>query len=307
MFLAATGCAGPGASVTQDAPEAEARWPVYDLTNAQEFILLPPGDVRFDASALLRLPDGSMLTGNDRGPQLYTIRFSGESRSIPLQPYTNCFWNLQPAPTPGRKTRIDAEGLALDDHGRLYLCEEDQRTIFRCDANGETVERLKIDWTPVQRYFSSTDRNASFEGIAWGGGRLYVANERATPVISVVDPASLKVIGHFQVYPQTVSLLGTHYSDLSWHGGRLYVLCRQHRVILEVDPTSQSVVAEYNYRELEDALKYRKELPAGLMEGLSVDDQYFWVVTDNNGWGRPGKAGKRPTLLKCPRPEPTSK
>jgi hypothetical protein len=41
----------------------------------------------------------------------------------------------------------------------------------------KTVERLNVDWSPVEKYFSS-DRNAAWEGIAIHGSTMYVANER---------------------------------------------------------------------------------------------------------------------------------
>jgi hypothetical protein len=49
---------------------------------------------------------------------------------------------------------------------------------------------------------------------------------------------------------------------------------------------------------------YRTAFPTGTMEGLAVDEKYFWLVTDNNGLGRikfPRDA--RPTLFRCPRPK----
>jgi hypothetical protein len=40
------------------------------------------------------------------------------------------------------------------------------------------------------------------------------------------------------------------------------------------------------------------------MEGLAVDKNYFWLVTDNNGWVRKKfPDDSRPTLFKCARPD----
>jgi len=67
------------------------------------------------------------------------------------------------------------------------------------------------------------------------------------------------------------------------------------------------VVAEYDYRELEDRLSYRTGLPLGIMEGLAVDSEYIWLATDNNGAERKGAKGDtRPTLIKCRRPDLSS-
>src|SRR5262249_44263799 len=154
--------------------------------------------------------------------------------------------------------------------------------ILRCDPKAEKDERLSIDWTPVKDYFS-TDPNASFEGIAVGVQRLYVAHERSTPVIIVVDLASLKVVEDFSVCRRASSLLGLCYSDLSWYDGKLWVLCRQHYVVLEVDPVTHAVLAEFDYRHLEEQMGYKKSLPVGMMEGLAVDHDFIWLVIDNNG------------------------
>ncbi len=294
LFLA--GCASPPKPVTT----AHAQ---YTLHAEQVTLMNLPNGKQFDASGLLLTPAGDLLTVNDRGPTLYRIEFLPNRAEATLIPLTNCFTPAQLAPFAKEKNgHYDCEGIAQDGQGRLYICEEANRWILRCDPKANRVERLPIDWSPVKNYFSS-DPNASFEGIAIGNGKLYVANERSNPVIIVVDLRSLKIVDHFQVYPQKFSLLGTHYSDLSWYQGKLFVLCRQHRVVLQVDPDTHAVLAEYDYRDLEDHLNYIKQFPVGVMEGLAVDRDYIWLATDNNGFGRHAHPEDiRPTLLKCPRP-----
>jgi hypothetical protein len=198
---------------------------------------------------------------------------------------------------------LDCEGIARDEEGRLYLCEESQRWILRCTPGGDKVERLPIDWSPVRGFFTRIDPNASFEGLTIGEGKLFVANERSSPLIIVADLKHLKVKEHFVVYPSSPSLLGTHYSDLAWFDRRLWVLLRHDRVVLEVDPRRKRVIAEYDYRVAEDRLGYRKYLPTGLMEGLWVDEEFIWLLTDNNGLGHAdAPKDTRPTLVKCKRP-----
>jgi hypothetical protein len=298
VWLWAAGCA------SRPVPPSTS-WPRYVLRAEQVVQLNPPQGERFDASGLLLLPDGELLTLNDRGPTLYRIEFLDGTNAADLLPLTDCFAPQQLAPLrPERADPFDCEGIARDTQGRLYLCEEFNRWVLRCDPKLARVERLPIDWSPVQGSFSHVDRNASFEGIAVGGKRLYLANERTSPVIIEVDLGSLRVTDHFAVYPARTSLLGTHYSDLAWHDGRLYVLCRQHRVVLEVDPRNHCVLAEFDYRALEDQLDYLKQFPAGVMEGLAVNRNFIWLVTDNNGFGRTRfPKDLRPTLLKCPRPD----
>jgi len=286
-------------------PIPETLWPQHTLKADRVTILNPPGGGRFDASGLLWTKAGMLLTVNDRSPGLYQVETPGGRVESGLQPLAHCFTPEQLVPLAAlKKDHYDCEGIAQDEQGRLYVCEEMNRWILRWDPKAGRVESLPIDWAPVRDFFSGVDANASFEGIAIGEGRLYVANERTAPVIIVVDLARLKVTGHFTVQPRQNSFFGTHYSDLSWFDGKLWVLCRQHRIVLEVNPRTQQVLAEYHYRAVEDQLGYRTTLPVGIMEGLAVDRDYIWLLTDNNGLERKGTHDDiRPTLVRCPRPQ----
>lgn len=257
---------------------------------------------RFDASALA-WKEGQLLTVNDRGPELYQIVL-GEENEATLRK-TKFFSSTQVTEaSPRRNRRHDGEGIALDPAGNLYLSEESQRVIYRSSPSGGKVEALPIDWSAARKYFLG-GMNASFEGVAIGGGKIYVANERETPRILVVDLASLKLEGDFFVDSLGFALGGPHYSDLAFSGGSLFVLDRNHRCILEVDPETRKVTAEYSYASMEIAEEhaYMTQFPTGTMEGLAVDDRYFWLITDNNGLGRyQAKTDTRPTLFRCARP-----
>ena len=272
---------------------AEESWPVHALTNAQVIVLNTQG--RFDASGLLHTQAGEWLTVNDRGATLYSISVpSGDVVAL-----TNAF-TREHLSSLAKGGRYDCEGIAEDAQGRIYLCEETDRWILRWDRKRNIVERLPIDWSAANRFFS-IDRNASFEGIAVGGDKLYVANERMAPRILVVDLRTLKLVDDFVVEPKTFNLLGLSYSDLSWFGGHLYVLCRQNQVVLEVQPETRKVLAEFDYKSLEENLGFQKEFPVGYMEGLAVDRDFIWLLIDNNGAERKG-GDARPVLLKCRRP-----
>ena len=82
------------------------------------------------------------------------------------------------------------------------------------------------------------------------------------------------------------------------------MLCRQHRVILKVDPRTHHVLEEFDFRDIEESLGYRTGLPVGIMEGLAVSKDDLWIATDNNGDPR-GRTGNdiRPTLVRCKRPD----
>ncbi|HXJ62009.1 MAG TPA: esterase-like activity of phytase family protein [Verrucomicrobiae bacterium] len=305
FLLAATLSLGSGCATNPAPPQTGLSWPHYRLLAEQTTRLNSPQKDRFDASGLLITPAGEMLTmRNNHDSLLYRIEFlpgGAEARLVPLE---GCFATARLKELDPSPHEFDCEGIAQDPQGRYYMCEERRRWILRCDPKTGQTERLPIDWSSVQDYFNKIDRNASFEGIAIGNGKLYVANERNDPVIIVVDLASWRVKRHFTVYPTKSSFFGTHYSDLCWAENKLWVLCRQHRVVLEVNPDTRKVIAEFDYGDLEESLGYRTNLPVGIMEGLAIDATSIWLVTDNNGLPR-GRTGHdiRPTLVRCARPD----
>ncbi len=282
-------------------------WPCYQLSAEKSWQLDLPQGERFDASALLLRKGGELLTVNDRGAAVYKIQFASNAPSARLVCLTNCFAAARLARFDREKVdRYDCEGLAQDSRGWIYLCEEANRWILRCDPKTGEVERLAIDWAPVKQYFHPSDRNASFEGIAIGGGKLFVANERQEGRIIVVDLKSLKIVDDFTVRPSKTQMQDIHYSDLSWHDGALFALLRDNRVVVKIDPRNHRVLAEYSFYAMEQQpdLIYRTTYPTSTMEGLAVDKDFFWLVTDNNGWGRKQfPDDKRPTLFKCRRPD----
>jgi hypothetical protein len=261
----------------------------------------------FEASALLLTPEGDLLTVNNRGPEVFKVLLPSQPGEADLLMDRTAFPRAQlqhVAPTP--VGRYDCEGLARDDQERLYLCEESQRWILRWDPRTKNTARLNIDWSPAQSFFSRKNRNASFEGVAVGRNRLYVANERERGRIIEVDLNTLKVLDTFEVRTHWRSPWDTHYSDLCWFDDHLYVLCRESRVVVQVDPTSRAVKAEYDFSAIErnPEWRYRTRVPfAGIMEGLAVDARHIWLVTDNNNLPRERyPEDRRPTLFRCPNP-----
>jgi hypothetical protein len=299
-FLAMSGRVGGG--------ERTKAPPRYSLHADKIVQLNLPGGQRFDASGLFLTPAGELLTESDRGAGVYRIEFLPGDQAADLNRLPNCFTTEQLAPLAKEKVgRYDCEGVTEDEQGRIYLCEEANRWILRFDPKTQTVERLNIDWSPVQKYFSE-DRNASFEGIAVHDGKLYVANERKRGRLIVVNLATLQIVDHFVVQPHGLQDRDVHYSDLSWFDGALFVLLRESHVILKVNPLNHRVLAEYYYLEMENApdVAYNTvyHYPFGTMEGLAVSRDYFWLVTDNNGLGRlKYPRDIRPTLFRCPRPD----
>ncbi len=287
-------------------PVSTQTWPTYTLKALRSYPLNPPQGQRYDASALLITAKSNLLTINDKDGILSQIVLDEKEQDGTLMPLVNVFSSRQLSGLSNEKiVHYDGEGIAQDEQGRLYICEEANRWILQFDPQNSKVTRLPIDWSPVKKYFSD-DPNASFEGIAIGDGKLYVANERKTGRIIVVDLGTLKVIDDFSVRPKNSQARDIHYSDLCWHKGFLYALLRESSIVLKVNPADKRVLAQYSFYDLEREkdVAYTNPFPTSMMEGLAVDDQYIWLLTDNNGLPRiRHPLDIRPILFKCLRPD----
>jgi hypothetical protein len=279
----------------------------YALRRATHWWIELPHGTRFDASGLCLTPAGDLLVVADRGPQIYRIERPAQGDTAHLALVAGDPATADPS---WRRWlnfgRLDCEGLAADDQGRVYLCEESRRLVLRFTPATGSLESVAVDWSPVANRFSKTDANASFEGIAVGDGRLYLANERQPPLLLSFDLETGRLIESWTAEPKSRGLGPLHYSDLSWRDGHLFVLLRHQRAILELEPLRRTVLAQYDFGEIENAaeLRYRRRYPTGVMEGLAVGADCFWLASDNNGEPRvAAPEDRRPVLLCVPRPE----
>jgi hypothetical protein len=273
----------------------------------QSWSLQPPTSERFDASALLLQTNGSLLTLNDKRAGLYRIDLPPSGSVAALVRLPGAFEPDALDAAVGRKARnYDLEGLAEDNQGRWYTCEESTRLVFRYNPQNQQTEVLRFDWSPVQRWFSRGG-NSSWEGIAVAGETLYLANEREVGRIVVASLANRTVTGSFSVAPPDRPARDVHYSDLCWFQNHLWVLCRESHCVLQVNPQTERVVAAFDYSHIERDPQhgYLNPLPYGFVEGLAVASEVLWLVVDNNGIGRiSNPQDSRPSLWKCEIPPP---
>lgn len=296
--VAAANPANPAPAPTPPPPRHELRADAWWLLN------LPEGR-RLDASGLLRLPSGAWWTVNDQQPEVFEFTLPESGRNLDLSPVPDLLSPDQRAALPPHP-RLDLEGLARDPQGRTLLCDEANRWILRWDPRTSNLERLEIDWSPVAHWFHPTDRNASFEGLAVMGDRLFVANERQSGRLIEIHLPTLQVVDSFTVAPSGSLDPDTHFSDLHAFDGSLWALLRDVRKILRIDPHTRQVLTEFDYERVEiaSAVAYGSFIAPGFMEGLVVDAEAIWLLTDNNGLTRRSQASDtRPTLFRCPRPD----
>lgn len=278
----------------------------HTLVVTERWLLNPPGQERFDASALLRRKDGHLYTLTDKSAGWYRIdRLTNGTADLVRDPQWFTRAQME-ALAVGKTGHWDLEGIAEGPDGCLYFCEELNRWVLRADPRSGRLERLEINWEPVRKWFSA-DLNSSWEGIAAGtDGRLYLANEWRLGRIVVVDLGTRQVVDDFKVSPPGRVARDNTYSDLCWYAGDLWVLCRQARHVLRVDPITHRVLADFDYTNIELSPEhgYASFIPYGQFEGLAVDAENIWLLIDNNGSARLARRDDpRPTLFRCARPD----
>src|SRR4051794_34771631 len=100
-------------------------WPAYTLKAERSWLLNLPNGRDFGASGLLLMTNGDLLTVSDRSPTLYRIQFPTNGDAADLLALPDVFTTSQLRKYAREKFGYyDTEGIAQDNRGRLYICEE---------------------------------------------------------------------------------------------------------------------------------------------------------------------------------------
>jgi DNA-binding NtrC family response regulator len=198
----------------------------------------------------------------------------------------------------------DTNGNKLETAKRLGI---GRQTLYNKIKMYGMVERLNVDWSPVGKvFFQRPQRRVGRHHHS----RLDDVCGQRTQKGPPHRRRSQHAQGDGQLCRarQPQQWYEPHYSDLCWFDGALYALMREDHVILKIDPATHLVLAEYNFAKMENdpEVAYHKVVPlvVGVMEGLAVDKNYFWLCTDNNGLSRKKYPGDtRPSLFQCRRPD----
>ncbi|MBC77147.1 MAG: hypothetical protein CME64_14140 [Halobacteriovoraceae bacterium] len=214
------------------------------------------------------------------------------------------------------KAPWDLEGGASCDSS-IYLVNEQLREVMLVKDN--KIKRVDINFEQAfKEYgapFEESPSNAGFEGLAVDceNQRLYVAQERAPRAIAVVNLKTNKVE---KVTTTEITKDNIHpdYADLFFTDNHLYVLERNTRKILKLDPKDLKLKDTVSYTRLTDQLQtkelYSTDKPFGLAEALTMDDKHIYLGMDNNQLDISNKAklilsinGNSSAILKFKRPE----
>lgn len=249
-------------------------------------------DKLFEPSALCTDDKGNIYTVSDKlSTGIYRIWQNGDKYQANEDINTNNTQILKLRLK--KKNRFDFEGLEYFN-GLFYVADERDRKVFTIDKSGN-IKDLEID---INGYMNSNnignkESNSGLEGLTIDPNKkkMYLMKERQESAILVVDMNTNKIEKHFRIsIPGNVEPALT---DASFYNGFLYVLVRSHRQILKVNPENGEVISIYDYRKYEEDPQYvYRKVPQwfgsadedgyGVMEGLLVTKDSFYVASDNN-------------------------
>lgn len=309
-----------------------ARYPLY-----------AKGISRFDASGLTFVPARKrLLTVNDKLSrlQLFSIplvplsknsspNLTRGNKPILLQP--DVLGKYKHAGSLGRQLQrrvlgLDLEGLSVcGDH--LLAVSENQSAFFRIHPKTGKTTRHTLDLKPYLLQTAKRNRplpylprayNAGFEGLVCVPSlqRLFVIQERSPRLILIAklpktwrEGQRLTILDHFDLprfsLPQRIGRYpcGPDFSGAAFSQGFLYVIYRNARLVLKVDPKTRKLSAARSYMHAIRGL-YQRRKPFGLAEGIALSKDRLWLILDNNARARlRNLRDRRPVLLEFARPK----
>ncbi len=242
--------------------------------------------------------------------QLYTVsdkhdtvifRIIFNENNAVLQPYLT----FNP-PDPHNRGWFDFEGITMDDKGNFYLISETRFKILQVRADGSVVYWI----TPSIRPFGENEglfqvHNAYGEGITFISPNKFIicAERQPRGMIEInlqSSPASIMAHRCEESkfgFPPGVS---TDFAGLFYFKDALYVLQRNAYLIsqLTVDERGCSEGPGWSYHHIvtRDEFRYT-DMQYGHAEGLAIDENYFYIILDNNGDPRKTDSEDRRPLL----------
>lgn len=158
----------------------------------------------------------------------------------------------------------DWEGVTVNRADRtVFLSEERERAVYVLNADRKGVTKLTSIEVP-----ESTDDNRGFEGIAFGNGNLYLANQALPKRVFVWSLKEEKVISSFDIE------FATYLSDIFYddRDGSLWITDSKKQALTNIRPDG-SVIGSYD-------ISFVKK-----PEGFCIDtvQKTFWFCCDSTG------------------------
>lgn len=208
----------------------------------------------------------------------------------------------------------DFEGITCDETGTFFLASETHSRILKIAADGKKTVWITPDLQPAgQKAGLMVDYNAGLEGICrLAENKFIVCAERQDRGFLEIDLTSVPAF--VRAYPSEQSKfkftrgIRKDFSGLYFYKNTVYVLQRNAFIITKFKRDKNNYLVEtdgWSYRHIETMPSYRyADMTYGKAEGLCIDDQYVYIIIDNNGDHRAGHPGdRRPLLMVFERPE----
>ena len=155
----------------------------------------------------------------------------------------------------------DWEGLAMDrSTGTIYICAERERKIYKVDMGSGTATLVLAGINE-----GSAD-NRGYEGLAYGDGKFFIANQEKPKRIYTYDVASGQLLSSVDLdFPAFLSDLC--YDD---RDGTLWLTDSKRQVLSNIK-TDGTIIAQYDISFVQKP------------EGFCLDTAHglFWFVCDN--------------------------
>jgi hypothetical protein len=234
----------------------------------------------------LTIRDGALLTVSDRHDDaIYRIEW--DETHAALSPYLE-FPRPQSLPP---RSRLDFEGITADDDGNFYLVSETYCRILRISADGRRAQWASPELWDVGRSAGLFQvKNAYLEGIALvEKGRFLLCAEREPRGILEADfnrtPPFFRAVncdGSRFPFPAGTA---TDFADICFHDGTVYVLQRNAFMVTSLRLTMEGCeeVDGWSYGHVEKDPRWEYEdMRYGHGEGLTMDEDYIYIILDNN-------------------------
>ncbi len=209
---------------------------------------------------------------------------------------------------------LDLEGLTVVDNEFFIVSEVHHKLI--------SVKNQQLAWVPeIGGVYADAFKaglfqlyNAGMEAAIYLGGQTFLLSVERQPrgLVEVTFDQDFKTIikQTNQVFDDSkYPLVETRKPDLAglyYHNGIVYALHRNAYVIHELIKDEQGIYQEgqaWSYEHIvKDPAYAYQDMRFGHAEGLAVDDDYFYLILDNNNNPRLNNVNdKRPLLIKAKR------
>lgn len=258
------------------------------------------GPVNFQPSGLAIWED-ALLTVSDRHDHaIYRLDWNLEGAA--LSPYLE----FEPPESDTGRQRMDFEGITVDGDGHFYLVSETLCRVMRVQANDGTAQWVSPDMTADGQAAGLFQiDNAYLEGIALvNKGRFLLCAERQPRGIIEADfnqsPPFIRAVNCDEsrfTFPEGTT---PDFSDICFYQGTVYVLQRNAYLVasLRLGMEGCEEVGAWSYAHIERDPRWEYvDMRYGHGEGLVMDDDYLYIVLDNNGDPRSTNPGDSRPLL----------